>query len=78
MSALCPKSSRRKAARSVDRAKLLSVKQAAEYLNISVWKLRQLVAMGTIEPVQFGANTSPLYFTRQSLDKLIKEKGGIL
>ena len=48
----------------------LKTQQAAEYLGISQWKLRNLVQSGQI-PCIFGDGTSPWLFDKRDLDSWI-------
>jgi len=50
-------------------SRLLSQKEAAAYLGISYWKLRDLVACGKIIHLQIGRR---ILIDRQDLDDLIE------
>jgi excisionase family DNA binding protein len=51
--------------------RLLRTKQAAEYLNLSPWKLRQLIAYGQLPVVQ-AAEGSPFLLDIRDLDGYIE------
>src|SRR5438132_8113713 len=50
-------------------ARLLTLQQAADYLNLSPWTVRELEAAGTIRRVRLPVRR--LLFDRTALDKLI-------
>ncbi|SMO61070.1 transcriptional regulator, AlpA family [Balnearium lithotrophicum] len=50
--------------------KLLTVKEACEYLSISKATLYKLIKEGKIKPVKIGKSTR---FDRQDLDRLVEE-----
>ena len=50
--------------------RLLSLRQTAEYLNLSLWTVRELEAAGTLHRIQLGA-VRKLLFDRAALDQLI-------
>ena|ERR1017187_8074229 len=52
---------------------LLNLAEAAGYLRISKFNLRQL-AGAKIPYVQHGANTSPLFFDRADLDAYLRRR----
>jgi excisionase family DNA binding protein len=49
--------------------RLLTVKQAAEYLATSAWAIRTLGWSGTIPPVRIGKR---VLFDRRDLDKFVE------
>jgi len=51
--------------------RVLKTRDAARYLGISAWKLRNLVQAGEI-PCIFGSGTSPWLFDLRDLDKWIE------
>ena len=51
--------------------RLLKTRDAARYLGISAWKLRNLVQCGEIACI-LGDGTSPWLFDRQDLDAWIQ------
>jgi excisionase family DNA binding protein len=51
--------------------RLLRTKQAAEYLNLSPWKLRQLIAYGQLPVVQ-AEEGSPFLLDIRDLDGYIE------
>lgn len=51
----------------------LKTKQAARYLGVSAWKLRNLVQAGEI-PYIPGEGTSPWLFDRKDLDNWIERR----
>jgi excisionase family DNA binding protein len=53
--------------------RLLKTGQAARYLGISAWKLRNLVQAGEIGCI-LGDGTSPWLFDRQDLDSWIERR----
>jgi excisionase family DNA binding protein len=53
--------------------KLLRIREAASCLNISGWKLRQLVANGKIRFVKIGDRSSPLLFAPEFLHEFIRQ-----
>jgi len=55
---------------STDAKRLLKTQDAAEYLSISAWKLRNLVQSGEI-PCILGDGTTPWLFDRRDLDSWI-------
>lgn len=52
--------------------RLVKTKQAAEYLAISQWKLRNLVQEGLIPYIEDGGGTSPWRFDVRDLDAYIE------
>jgi len=58
--------------------RLVKTKQAAEYLAISQWKLRNLVQQGLIPYVEDGGGTSPWRFDVRDLDAYIKRSRRVL
>lgn len=50
---------------------MLSTKEAAAYLSVSVWTLRRLVQAGEIPYAQYGEDTSPWKFLVSDLDACI-------
>jgi excisionase family DNA binding protein len=52
--------------------RLVRVKQAAAYLAISPWKLRNLVQQGLIPYIEDGGGTSPWRFDIRDLDEYIE------
>lgn len=52
--------------------RLVRVKQAATYLAISPWKLRNLVQQGKISYIEDGGGTSPWRFDIRDLDEYIE------
>lgn len=52
--------------------RLVKAKQAAQYLNISTWKLRNLVQEGRI-PYIPGEGTAPWLFDRRDLDQYVEK-----
>ena len=72
ISGLCPISRVLKCMTKIS-PRLLKTKQAAEYLSVSAWKLRNLVQAGEI-PCILGDGTSPWLFDRQDLDNWIEER----
>ena len=52
--------------------RLVKTKQAAEYLAISQWKLRNLVQQGLIPYIEDGGGTSPWRFDLRDLDAYIE------
>jgi excisionase family DNA binding protein len=57
--------------RAVLQPRLLSLRQAAEYLSLSTWTIRNLVDNGTLPTVQLGT-VRRLLFDRLELDRLIE------
>lgn len=56
------------------RARLLSVRQAAEYLGLSIWTVRALEGAGTLRRVRLalgGRDVRKLLFDREELDRVI-------
>lgn len=53
--------------------RLLKTKQAAAYLAVSPWKLRNLVQAGEIACI-LGDGTTPWLFDRQDLDSWIERR----
>ena len=53
--------------------RLVKTKQAAEYLGVSAWKLRNLVQSGEMACI-LGDGTSPWLFDRQDLDNWIEDR----
>jgi excisionase family DNA binding protein len=51
---------------------LVKTKQAAEYLAISAWKLRNLVQQGLIPYIEDGGGTSPWRFDIRDLDAYVE------
>lgn len=52
--------------------RLVKTKQAAEYLAISQWKLRNLVQQGLIPYIEDGGGTSPWRFDVRDLDAYVE------
>ena len=52
--------------------RLVKIKQAAAYLAISPWKLRNLVQQGKISYIEDGGGTSPWRFDVRDLDDYIE------
>lgn len=52
--------------------RLVKIKQAAAYLAISPWKLRNLVQQGKISYIEDGGGTSPWRFDIRDLDEYIE------
>jgi len=59
-------------------ARLVKTKQAAEYLAISQWKLRNLVQRGLIPYIEDGGGTSPWRFDIRDLDAYIERSRRVL
>jgi len=57
--------------REVIQPRLLSLRQTAEYLNLSTWTIRELADNGTLHTVQLGS-VRRLLFDRLQLDRLIE------
>lgn len=57
--------------REVPQPRLLSLRQAAEYLSLSTWTIRNLVDNGTLRRVRLGS-VRRLLFDRLELDQLIE------
>ncbi len=53
--------------------RLVKIKQAAAYLAISPWKLRNLVQQGKIPYIEDGGGTSPWRFDVRDLDDYIEQ-----
>jgi len=53
--------------------RILKTKQAARYLGVSAWKLRNLVQAGEI-PYIPGEGTSPWLFDKQDLDNWVERR----
>jgi excisionase family DNA binding protein len=53
--------------------RLLKTQQAARYLGISAWKLRNLVQSGEIAYIP-GDGTTPWLFDKQDLDSWIERR----
>jgi len=53
-------------------SRLLKTPNAAKYLNVSQWKIRQLAHRGAIAYCQFDPD-GPFWFDRNDLDKFIEE-----
>jgi len=51
--------------------RLVKIKQAAAYLAISPWKLRNLVQQGMMRYIEDGGGTSPWRFDVRDLDEYI-------
>ena len=58
--------------------RLMKTKQAAEYLAISQWKLRNLVQLGLIPYIEDGGGTSPWRFDIRDLDEYIQRSRRVL
>jgi excisionase family DNA binding protein len=58
--------------------RLLKTKQAAEYLAISPWKLRNLVQEGLLPFIEDGGVTSPWRFDVRDLDAYIERSRRLL
>jgi excisionase family DNA binding protein len=58
--------------------RLVKTKQAAEYLAISQWKLRNLVQQGLIPYIEDGGGTSPWRFDLRDLDAYIERSRRVL
>jgi excisionase family DNA binding protein len=58
--------------------RLVKTKQAAEYLAVSQWKLRNLVQQGLIPFIEDGGGTSPWRFDVRDLDAYIERSRRIL
>ena len=58
--------------------RLVKTKQAAEYLAISEWKLRNLVQQGLILYIEDGGGTSPWRFDIRDLDAYIERSRRVL
>jgi excisionase family DNA binding protein len=58
--------------------RLVKTKQAAEYLAISEWKLRNLVQLGLIPYIEDGGCTSPWRFDMRDLDEYIQRSRRVL
>jgi excisionase family DNA binding protein len=58
--------------------RLVKTKQAAEYLAISEWKLRNLVQLGLIPYIEDGGGTSPWRFDIRDLDEYIQRSRRVL
>ena len=56
----------------------MKTKQAAEYLAISEWKLRNLVQLGLIPYIEDGGGTSPWRFDIRDLDEYIHRSRRVL
>ena len=56
----------------------MKTKQAAEYLAISQWKLRNLVQQGLIPYIEDGGGTSPWRFDLRDLDAYIERSRRVL
>jgi len=52
-------------------SKVMRTREAAKYLAISPWKLRQLVKAGKISFISEGDHTSPIRFLVSDLDAYI-------
>lgn len=58
--------------------RLLKTKQAAQYLAVSQWKLRNLVQQGLIPYIEDGGGTSPWRFDLRDLDAYIERSRRVL
>jgi excisionase family DNA binding protein len=58
--------------------RLLKAKNAAEYLAISPWKLRNLVQQGLVPYIEDGGGTSPWRFDIRDLDAYIERSRRVL
>lgn len=58
--------------------RLVKTKQAAEYLAISEWKLRNLVQQGLIPHIEDGGGTSPWRFDMRDLDAYVEKSRRVL
>jgi excisionase family DNA binding protein len=58
--------------------RLVKTKQAAEYLAISEWKLRNLVQQGLIPYIEDGGGTSPWRFDIRDLDEYVHRSRRVL
>ncbi len=58
--------------------RLVKTKQAAEYLAVSQWKLRNLVQQGLIPYIEDGGGTSPWRFDVRDLDSYIDRSRRVL
>jgi excisionase family DNA binding protein len=58
--------------------RLVKTKQAAEYLAISEWKLRNLVQQGVIPFIEDGGGTSPWRFDLRDLDAYVERSRRVL
>jgi len=58
--------------------RLVKTKQAAEYLAISEWKLRNLVQLGLIPYIEDGGGTSPWRFDVRDLDAYVERSRRVL
>ena len=52
--------------------RLLRIREAAEYLRMSAWQIRQLVQAGRIAYIPGNGETSPWLFDRNDLDAFIE------
>lgn len=58
--------------------RLVKTKQAAEYLAISEWKLRNLVQQGLVPYIEDGGGTSPWRFDIRDLDAYVERSRRVL
>jgi excisionase family DNA binding protein len=58
--------------------RLVKTKQAAEYLAISQWKLRNLVQQGLMPYIEDGGGTSPWRFDIRDLDAYVERSRKVL
>ena len=58
--------------------RLVKTKQAAEYLAVSQWKLRNLVQQGLIPFIEDGGGMSPWRFDIRDLDAYIERSRRVL
>jgi excisionase family DNA binding protein len=59
-------------------SRLVKTKQAADYLAISPWKLRNLVQQGLIPYIEDGGGTSPWRFDIRDLDAYVDRSRRVL
>jgi excisionase family DNA binding protein len=52
--------------------RLLKSKEAAKYLGMSTWKLRNLTQQGRIPYIPGESSTAPWLYDREDLDKYIR------
>jgi excisionase family DNA binding protein len=67
-----------KADRSRNLRRLLRVKDAAEYLSMSPWKLRALIQAGELLIIKTSDGNSPWLIDQRDLDAWIESRKGML
>lgn len=53
--------------------RLYTLPLAAEYLNTSVWKIRELYRKRMLKPIRFGKNSRVIFIDRADLDAFVEK-----